>query len=116
MYVEYSSNNSGGSWWLTDKNWKDLANAGWEVQWYKDEEGHKGEERFLGALASHATRRGLSMGEAIDEWERITGQDSAALGCSCCGTPHSFTEYTDDDKYVDSYSPSFPSYGDRYGE
>ena len=32
-YVEYNSNNSGGSWWLTDKNWKDLEKAGWKVKW-----------------------------------------------------------------------------------
>lgn len=33
MKVEYRSNNSGGSWWLDDKDWKALAKAGWEVQW-----------------------------------------------------------------------------------
>lgn len=32
-YVEYSSNNSGGSWWLSDQNWKDLEAAGWKVEW-----------------------------------------------------------------------------------
>lgn len=33
MYVEYSSNNSGGSWWLTDAAWKALEDAGWVVEW-----------------------------------------------------------------------------------
>lgn len=33
MRVEYSSNNSGGSWWLKDKHWRDLEEAGWEVVW-----------------------------------------------------------------------------------
>jgi hypothetical protein len=33
MYVEYDSNNSGGRWWLTDQNWKDLEKAGWKVEW-----------------------------------------------------------------------------------
>jgi hypothetical protein len=33
MKVEYSSNNSGGSWWLKDKHWKDLEKAGWHVLW-----------------------------------------------------------------------------------
>ncbi len=32
-YVKYSSNNSGGSWWLTDKHWKALERAGWKVKW-----------------------------------------------------------------------------------
>lgn len=33
MKVEYSSNNSGGGWWLTDKHWQKLEKAGWEVEW-----------------------------------------------------------------------------------
>lgn len=32
-YVEYSSNNSGGRWWLSDENWHDLEKSGWVVQW-----------------------------------------------------------------------------------
>ena len=32
-YVEYNSNNSGGSWWLTDDDWKNLEKAGWVVAW-----------------------------------------------------------------------------------
>lgn len=31
--VEYSSNNSGGSWWLKDKDWIALEKAGWFVEW-----------------------------------------------------------------------------------
>lgn len=31
--IEYHSNNSGGGWWLTDKDWLALEKAGWEVQW-----------------------------------------------------------------------------------
>lgn len=26
--IEYSSNNSGGNWWLSDQNWKDLEAEG----------------------------------------------------------------------------------------
>lgn len=33
MYVEYDSNNSGGSWWLKDSHWRALEAAGWKVQW-----------------------------------------------------------------------------------
>lgn len=32
-YVEYSSNNSGGTWWLADEHWHALEAAGWRVQW-----------------------------------------------------------------------------------
>jgi hypothetical protein len=31
--VEYNSNNSGGSWWLKDRDWKALEKAGWFVNW-----------------------------------------------------------------------------------
>lgn len=121
--TEYSSNNSGGDWWLTDQNWRDLEAAGWTVNWFANDPHYNGEGtgpydfgkmtdkdgRWLRALASHATREGLSMRDAIAEWERVTGESSNALGCSCCGTPHSFSD--DEGNY---YSPSYPSYGDRY--
>ena len=115
-YVEYDSNNSGGRWWLTDQNWLDLEKAGWDVKWYRNEEYYKtGEDgRWLGALAGKATKAGVTIGAAISEWENITGQNSADLGCACCGTPHSFTLYDDNGDWKDSYSPSFPYYGDPY--
>jgi hypothetical protein len=110
--VEYSSNNSGGSWWLKDDDWKNLEAAGWKVDWYEGKDdgwgSYKG-GRFLGALASSATREGLTMGQAIREWESITGQSSNALGCGCCGAPHSFSDdagnyyYPDDGGYGDPY-------------
>jgi hypothetical protein len=117
-YVEYSANNSGGRWWLTDQNWLALEQAGWKVRWYRDDEDgiyKTGEDgRWLGALASHAERRGLTLGAAIREWEQVTGQNSSALGCSCCGTPHSFTRYNAQGEWADSYSPDYPAYGDDY--
>ena len=61
-----------------------------------------GDFRFLGALARTAYRPGLSMREAVDEWERITNGCSTDAGCSCCGQPHYFTEYDDEGKYVAS--------------
>ena len=111
--VEYSSNNSGGSWWLSDEDWYALEKAGWDVEWVKDEEYFNkyadSDGRWLGALATRASKSNTTMREAILDWEMATGQDSSALGCSCCGTPHSFS--TDDGEY---YSPSYPAYGDRY--
>lgn len=32
----YSSNNSGGSWWLRDEDWGALERAGWVVHWVHD--------------------------------------------------------------------------------
>jgi hypothetical protein len=33
VLVKYSSNNSGGSWWLKDADWLALERAGWHVEW-----------------------------------------------------------------------------------
>lgn len=36
LTVEYSSNNSGGSWWLKDEDWLNLEKAGWKVEWISE--------------------------------------------------------------------------------
>lgn len=96
MKVEYLSNNSGGDWWLDDTQWFALQDAGWEVMWTG--------ERFLGALATRAFREGLSMEGAIAEWEMVTGECSTDKGCCCCGRPHGFCLYDDQDNVV-NYGP-----------
>jgi hypothetical protein len=107
MKVTYTSNNSGGNWWLTDKNWKDLEKAGWKVEWIKDSPFHKDYSevkktgRWLGCLAKEASREGLHLREAVDEWENITGQCATDAGCPCCGQPHYFIEEDDKGKWVD---------------
>lgn len=99
-YVEYSHNNSGGRWWLTDADWKALEAAGWKVAWYKDQDRKflrpDPDGRWLGALASEARKDDASsLKEAVAEWERVTGKSSTDAGCACCGQPHSFTFYVD---------------------
>lgn len=101
MKIEYSHNNSGGSWWLTDDDWNNLAAEGWDVEWYADRGSFFGSgERFLGALASGASKDFPSLKEGIAEWERITGQTADAEGCSCCGQPHYFYEVDNDESSV----------------
>ena len=92
--ITYNSNNSGGSWWLTDDNWRDLERAGWEVDWYanKDSDEYK-DGRFLGALATSAKKDFPSEEDAISEWERIVGASAGDEGCPCCGAPHYFSEW-----------------------
>lgn len=103
MKVEYSSNNSGGSWWLDDDDWISLEKAGWKVNWSRDQDRlGKNKERWLGALATSAEREGLSLRDAVDEWERVTGKFSTDVGCPCCGQPHRFTLYDTDGGYVTS--------------
>lgn len=112
MRVEYSSNNSGGGWWLSDEDWQALEDAGWNVAWAKDDPHQNkwsdGTGRWLGALATRASIETTSMTDAIRSWEAATGHRASALGCSCCGPPHSFSG---DGEY---YSPSYPEYGDDY--
>lgn len=104
--VTYSSNNSGGYWWLEDKDWAELEKAGWEVSWKRDDKSEFGgadkDGRWMGALATDATRYGLSIRDAVDEWEEVTGLDAYDAGCNCCGQPHNFTEYDENDSYVSS--------------
>lgn len=130
-YVEYSSNNSGGNWWLEDHHWVALEKAGWRVAWaknsfvYNDHGNYERDElglplvvgpddprykkpffvepdgRYMGALAKYAYRPDLTLRQAAEEWERVTGLRSTDAGCTCCGKPHNFTEY-EDGKWVAS--------------
>lgn len=84
MKIRYSSNNSGGSWRLSDKDWEALEKDGWVVEW-KD-------ERWLGALATAATLECGGEDEAIRRFEAVTGQYAEGDGCDCCGPPHYFYE------------------------
>ncbi len=130
-YVEYNPNNSGGHWWLDDEDWKALEKVGWKVAWADlefdyDAEGHSlygvdglpqlspydpkrhkhhfagTDGRYMGALARYAYRVGLSLKDAVAEWESVTGQCSTDAGCPCCGNPHKFYEYDADGKQIAS--------------
>jgi len=97
--LEYRSNNSGGSWWLSDDDWHKLAAANWDVKWHSDPKNvHLGKPssdgRWLGALATRASKQFETPEEGIREWQEITGQDPSEIGCTCCGEPHNF-EYRD---------------------
>lgn len=105
MKTTYTSTNSGGSWWLGDEHWLALEKAGWVVKWVKDEpqdsiRNRDGSGRWLGGLAMEASREGLGLDDAIKEWESVVGLSAYDPGCSCCGQPHYFTEYSDDDRWV----------------
>lgn len=117
-YVEYHSNNSGGGWWMKDEDWFALEKAGWVVRWSKTDDFQskyvEPDGRYMGALAVYAIKQNTTLAEAIAEFDRVTSCYSADLGCNCCGTPHSFTLYNDDGKYIEYWSPSFPTSGDSY--
>ncbi len=92
--TRYTSNNSGGDWWLKDQDWFNLAAAGWNINWVAEDPSYQrwgAKDRWLGALATTATRD-LPERMAIAEFEHITGQRADDEGCSCCGQPHYFSE------------------------
>jgi hypothetical protein len=116
MIIEYDSNNSGGHWWLEDKDWKNLKKAGWLIKWsnldfqydengmrIKDSKGFPVLEeskkrlflgrdgRYLGAIATEAFVNRDCVKDALLEFEKITGQEVSEEGCNCCGAPHCFS-------------------------
>ena len=115
-YVKYSSNNSGGYWWLTDDDWRALEADGWKVNWVKDRKNSlfisDEADRWLGALATSAELHGVTLMEAVERWEAVTNATATDVGCTCCGNPHVFYEYGEDGRIKASgpdisYSASF---------
>jgi hypothetical protein len=114
MIVSYHSNNSGGGWWLKDGDWAALELAGWTVEWEKDNNkrgdifGPNVDGRWLGSLASHASKDFPTIPAAIAEWERITGQCATDEGCNCCGPPHDFYATGEDGEEISYVIPERP--------
>lgn len=97
MRVEYTSNNSGGSWRLSDDSWRALQAAGWTVRWAANDPDSARwvrDGRLGGALATRAVSPEVaSEDEAISQWEQIVGMNADEQGCSCCGRPHNFSPH-----------------------
>lgn len=102
--VEYSTNNSGGSYWLKEKDWEALQDAGWLIadwdnlvydtdgEYVPDENGLPTVSRPADLSKAHyAYKLFNNIQDAIAEFEKLTGQDVSDEGCNCCGAPHSFT-------------------------
>jgi hypothetical protein len=107
--IEYDSNNSGGTWWLDDKDWAILSTNGWVVVPVSSSYIGKNNayalnssgipmftrninkmETFLGTKATTAFKRFYSVEDAEQEFELLLGKDPEEEGCSCCGRPHNF--------------------------
>jgi hypothetical protein len=89
-YIEFSENNSGGSFWLSQKNYEDLMAAGWTGEGITSD--YCGGRRLR--------REGVSMRMALAEFYDATGYDGDEEGCSCCGQPFYFAEYDDQGKMI----------------
>lgn len=106
---KYSTNNSGGYFCLSTKNWKALEKAGWKLFnhedfIYENQEYKMGKDgvplrvnprvkdKMFNQYAQYAFKKFNSLEEAISEFEIVADQDYNDEGCSCCGNPHSISE------------------------
>lgn len=87
VWVQYSTNNSGGYYWLSKKDWLALESAGWIVD---------KNDIFMGVYHK-AYRQARSIHHAVTEFANVTGQDPHAEGCNCCGQPHYFNVVSEKD-------------------
>ena len=81
MIVEYDGNNSGGGDWLNDEDRSRLEAGGWRV--------------LKGGYTTKALRQGKRMNEIIEEFEKLANQNVRDEGCNCCGPPHTFLVWRD---------------------
>jgi len=89
-YIEFSENNSGGSFWLTQENYDALKARGWVGEGIL-------EDRYAGR---RLRRYDTSMIMALAEFEDATGWDPDEEGCGCCGQPFNFYKYDDDGRMI----------------
>jgi hypothetical protein len=95
---EFDENNSGGSWWLGKKEYDNLLANGWEYEASEydlehgyDKKGMFGDDEVPYGWRHSLTKSFNSMREAIEDWEKLTGQDFFDPGCACCGAPFSMS-------------------------
>lgn len=98
--VLYRALKSGAVNWLSDRDWNQLEEAGWKVHWIsKDPDYQKLHEegkvlivegRLHGSLANEAEKCFSSVGEAMREFQKVTGLSVTEEGCDHCGPPHIF--------------------------
>jgi hypothetical protein len=106
---EFNENNSGGSWWLKREQYDKLLANGWSLPEPSEPDNtpigrsikslKKSLQKSSGDVP-YEWRHGVwgefaSMQEAVESWERATGEDFFAEGCNCCGAPFSMS--SDDD-------------------
>ena len=101
LLIEYYSSNSGGRDWLNEEQWKKLEKAGWRLFGF-DNVAYEGNDYKLDKDGlpektgetdryKYAFKRFDTPKEALLEFEELTGEDTTAEGCNCCGPPHCFS-------------------------
>jgi len=84
--VDYSENNSGGSWWLLRESYDALVAAGWTRGRAAYDGTTRGASKVFFAVSEDA-----AYDAAVAEWTALTGGNATATGCECCGSPHYFS-------------------------
>jgi len=98
--VSYSHNNSGGEDWMSSEDWESLQRADWVLRGR-----HSDGSPFGAEIEIQADSLREALREGVSRWEQITRGNADALGCDCCGPPHSFhAETRDDEKDYDFVS------------
>lgn len=103
--VRLSLNNSGGKWWLKENDELGLKNAGWKVNIAHG---------VGGRHVAHAFLIGADIETALKSFRQATHFTGRELGCNCCGVPFSFVQYSQEGKWLKSYSTSYPDEGEDY--
>lgn len=111
---KFCENNSGGGWWLNERDYEALFAAGWKYEPKNERE--KDRRPYLDHLDSkvpygwrrHLTGEFDSIRAAVESFECATGKNFFEQGCNCCGAP--FTIGSDDEgpyEYISGDSVDF---------
>lgn len=88
--IQLHCNNSGGRWWLNEKDEQGLIVEGWLLH-FTD---------FLGLHIDYAFLPNVSMQQALHSFSMATRYQGTERGCSCCGRPFSFSQYDENGKSI----------------
>ena len=102
--VQLNCNNSGGHWWLEDKDEAGLTSAGWLLVISES----------CGRHVDYAFLPGANIAQALTSFRDATSFTGKELGCSCCGTPFCFQAFDASGKMTEMYSPEYPKEGEDY--
>lgn len=101
------NNNSGGSFWIGPEDVKKLRDTGWYPRpRTADSFVPFGDpDNYFGTRCTYEELHDLrvekpTIREAIEEFEKITGQNFFALGCTCCGAPFTMVEIDEDGETI----------------
>jgi hypothetical protein len=116
--VNLSENNSGGSFYLSGKDYDRLEEAGWEVDRGPDSYRHKYSDGHPDGASRvvYAKNEDQAYEEAVGEFEAVTGAYRDLVICNCCGSNFWFSvdeeDYTWEDQFEDAVREALKySYG-----